>query len=149
MSGLSRVLFSSASNHWATPRAVYDALNAEFRFTLDPCPLDDSATAGASLWGKDGLTRLWAGERVFCNPPYSDIGPWVAKALEASLSVYLVPARTDTKWWHRYVVDRATEIRFLRGRLRFGDAKAGAPFPSVVLVYDHNQRKDAPCDSTS
>lgn len=128
-------LFSSASAHWPTPRSVYDALNAEFGFTFDPCPLDDSATAGTPLWNKDGLSRSWAGERVFCNPPYGrGVDRWLAKAREAILSVFLLPSRTDTRWWHDYAM-KADEIRFLRGRLKFGDAKAGAPFPSVVLVY--------------
>ncbi len=71
---------------------------------------------------------------MFCNPPYSDIYPWLAKAREAAVAVFLVPARTDTAWWHDHAM-RADEIRFLRGRLRFGDAAANAPFPSVVLVF--------------
>ena len=118
-------LFSSASVHWATPTDTYNALNAEFEFTLDPCPL------GAV----DGLTRSWEGHRVYCNPPYGRrVSEWLEKAREADLAVYLLPSRTDTRWWHDYAMN-ADEIRFLRGRLRFGDAKAGAPFPSVVLVY--------------
>lgn len=120
------------SDSWATPRAAYAALDAEFGFTLDPCPLDPNG--GLPLFGADGLERSWAGERVFCNPPYSNIGPWLAKGPEADVAVFLVPSRTDTRWWHQHAM-RATEIRFIRGRLTFGDAKAPAPFPSVVLVY--------------
>ena len=121
-------LFSSASEHWATPANVYAALDDEFGFTLDPCPLGET---------NGGLTRSWSGERVYCNPPYGrGVGDWLAKAREADLSVFLLPARTDTRWWHEHAM-RADEIRFLRGRLRFGDAKAGAPFPSVVLVFHH------------
>jgi hypothetical protein len=91
--------------------------------------------AGLPLWGTDGLSISWAGQRVFCNPPYGPgIGQWLAKATEADLAVYLVPSRTDTRWWHEYAM-RADQIRFLRGRLRFGEAKSGAPFPSAVLVY--------------
>jgi len=120
-------LFSSASVHWSTPHDLYAALDAEFHFTLDPCPL-----AG----DEDGLMRSWVGQRVYCNPPYGrGVGDWLAKAREADLAVFLLPARTDTKWWHDYAM-RADEIRFLRGRLKFGDAKAGAPFPSVVLIYE-------------
>ncbi|MGH8906841.1 MAG: DNA N-6-adenine-methyltransferase [Egibacteraceae bacterium] len=120
-------LFSSASTHWATPGDVYGVLDREFRFTLDPCPLGGG--------GEDGIARSWVGERVYCNPPYGKgIDRWLAKAPEALLAVYLVPARTDTRWWHTFAM-QATEIRFLRGRLRFGEAKNGAPFPSVVLVY--------------
>lgn len=128
-------LFSSANVSWATPRGVYEALDAEFRFTLDPCPLDETTTAGASLWGKDGLAKSWRGERVYCNPPYGrGIERWLAKAREAELAVYLLPARTDTRWWHDHAM-KADEIRFLRGRLIFGDATKCAPFPSVVVVY--------------
>lgn len=119
-------LWSSASVHWATPADTYAALDAEFRFTLDPCPLGG---------GADGLALNWAGQRVYCNPPYGrGVGARLAKAREAELAVYLLPARTDTRWWHEHAM-RADEIRFLRGRLKFGGAKTGAPFPSVVLVY--------------
>lgn len=127
-------LFSSASDCWRTPRAVYDALDAEFRFTLDPCPLDESEIAGAGLWGKDGLLRSWRGERVFVNPPYSAIYDWTARRWDADVAVFLVPSRTDTRWWHEHALE-ATEIRFIRGRLRFGDATNSAPFPSCILVY--------------
>lgn len=124
---MNRSLFSSASQHWATPEHLYAALDREFHFDLDPCPL-----GGGSA---DGLTLSWQGKRVYCNPPYGrGVGEWLAKAREAEVAVYLLPARTDTKWWHEYAM-KADEIRFLRGRLRFGTAKAGAPFPSVVLVY--------------
>lgn len=128
-------LFSSAQEAWATPLSVYEALNAEFAFTFDPCPLMQPEHAGLSLWGTDGLAKSWAGQRVFCNPPYGPgIERWLAKAREADLAVYLLPARTDTRWWHEFAM-KATEIRFLRGRLRFGNAKSSAPFPSVVLVF--------------
>jgi phage N-6-adenine-methyltransferase len=116
-----------------TPRDLYDGLNEEFLFTLDPCPLDESATAGAPLWGKDGLRLSWRGHRVFCNPPYSNIPPWLEKAREADVAVYLLPVRSDLRWWHEHAM-RANEVRFVRGRLRFGGS-GGAPFPSAVLVY--------------
>jgi len=123
---VNRVLFSSISEHWATPMDVYTKLNEEFFFTLDPCPLSGNG---------EGLTRSWAGERIYCNPPYGNgITNWLAKAREASLAVFLLPARTDTRWWHEYVVG-ASEIRFLRGRLKFKGAKYNAPFPSVVVIY--------------
>lgn len=119
------VLFSSASEHWATPVELYTALNEEFHFTLDPCPLG----------GKGGLERKWDGERVYCNPPYGKgIGDWLIKATEAELAVFLLPARTDTKWWHEFAM-KAKEIRFLRGRLKFSGSKNSAPFPSVILVW--------------
>ena len=123
---INRSLFSSASEHWATPQNVYDALHSEFNFTLDPCLL-----GGA----EDGLAISWAGERVYCNPPYGrGVSLWLAKAPEAKLAVFLLPSRTDTRWWHEYAM-KAQEIRFLRGRLKFGGAKTGAPFPSVLLIY--------------
>lgn len=126
----SRILFSSASERWATPPDVYAALNREFDFTFDPCPLDGK---------EDGLAPLfvsWAGHRVFCNPPYGPkMAQWLKRACEADLSVFLIPARTDTRWFHDLVLPFAKEIRFIRGRLRFGDAKAGAPFPSMVVVF--------------
>ena len=130
-----RPLFSSASTRWATPRSVYEALDAEFGFTFDPCPLMDEDKAGLPLFGTDGLSRSWRGERVFCNPPYGPgVDRWLAKAREPDLAVFLLPARTDTRWWHDYAMG-ADEIRFLRGRLTFGEATAPAPFPSCVLVY--------------
>jgi hypothetical protein len=117
---------------YATPRALYAALDREFAFTLDPCPLGHEG----GLWGtSDGLERSWAGERVYCNPPYGkEIPDWLAKHAEAELAVYLLPAKVDTRWWHRYAPS-ATEIRFLRGRLKFNDGPHPAPFPSVVLVF--------------
>ena len=122
-------LFSFASVHWATPAEVLDALNAEFGpFTLDPCPLSDSPAV-------DGLALDWTGHAVYCNPPYGrGVGEWLAKGRTARVAVFLLPARTDTRWWHEHA-PHASEIRFLKGRLKFGGAKAGAPFPSVVLVF--------------
>jgi len=118
-----------------TPPEIYAVLDDEFRFTLDPCPLDATATAGASLWGKDGLQWSWKGERVFCNPPYGAISPWLKKAYEAIVAVYLLPVRSDLDWWHDYAM-RADEARFIHRRLRFAGTSGGAPFPSVVLVFD-------------
>ena len=124
-------MFSSANDRWATPSAVYDALNAEFSFNLDPCPLDGDV---------DGLSPLfsdWTGRRVFCNPPYGPrIGDWLKRGLEADVAVFLIPARTDTRWFHDLVLPNASEVRFLRGRLKFGNAKNGAPFPSMLVVFN-------------
>lgn len=127
-----RVLFSSATVEWPTPKGVYDSLHREFDFTLDPCPVDAA---------EDGLATLftpWSGHRVFVNPPYCrQIGKWIERAPEADLAVYLIPARTDVQWFHRLVLPFAKEIRFIRGRLKFGDAKNGAPFPSMIVVFDN------------
>src|SRR5258708_30170071 len=101
---MNKILFSSASDHWATPADTFAALNSEFHFNYDPCPLG----------GTGGLTGTW-GSRTFCNPPYSEIKLWVKKAYEESISgklvVLLIPSRTDTLWWHEYIM-KATEIRF-------------------------------------
>lgn len=125
----SRALFTSLSPSWATPKALYEELDAEFDFDFDPCPLGD-----AQIW--DGSAMSWKNRRVFCNPPYGrGVDRWLAKAREARCAVYLLPARTDTAWWHDYAL-KADEIRFIRGRLCYGDvANKRAPFPSVVLVY--------------
>jgi hypothetical protein len=118
------------TDSWATPEDLFAGLNAEFGFTLDPCPIGH----GMPLFGADGLLKPWAGERVFCNPPYTDILPWLARAREAEVAVYLVPVRSDTRWWHEHAM-YADEIRFIRGRLRFSGQPANAPFPSAILVY--------------
>ena len=123
-------LFSAQSVNWGTPKALYAALDAEFHFTLDPCGLGDEG----GLFGKrDGLLIPWAGHRVFCNPPYGpQIGAWLERASEPELAVYLLPARTDTRWFHNLVLPAAKEVRFLPGRLKFGDAKNSAPFPNML-----------------
>ena len=125
-----KVHFSSASDRWATPRHVYAALDAEFHFDFDPCPLDGNA---------DGLATLfcdWTGKRAFVNPPYGPgMSEWLQRGLTADLAVFLIPARTDTRWFHEICLPRAREIRFIRGRLRFGGAVNAAPFPSMVVVF--------------
>jgi phage N-6-adenine-methyltransferase len=132
--------FSSATNEWATPQAFFDELNAEFRFTLDPCCTHENAKCARHFTAaEDGLKESWAYERVFMNPPYGrEIGKWMKKAYESSnllgsLVVCLVPARTDTHWWHDFAAKG--EVRFIRGRLKFGDGKNSAPFPSAVVIF--------------
>jgi len=123
-------MFSSASDRYPTPEYLYGELDNEFHFTFDPCPLDGE---------DDGTARLfstWSGKKVFCNPPY---GPAIRKFLdrwhEAVLAVYLLPARTDTRWFHEVCLPHAKEIRFLRGRLKFGGSKNSAPFPSMLVIF--------------
>lgn len=133
-------LFSSKTNEWATPQAFFDELNTEFHFTLDPCARHDNAKCERYYTIEDdGLTKNWGG-RVFCNPPYGrEIGKWVKKCYEESkrceVVVMLIPARTDTSYFHDYIYHKAKEIRFVRGRLHFNESPQGAPFPSMVVVF--------------
>ena len=146
-------MFSSKTNDWATPQDFFDKLNLEFRFTLDPCA-DASNHKCARYYDReqDGLSRDWEGERVFCNPPYGkEIGKWVQKSFEESkkkntLVVMLIPARTDTKYFHDYIYGKA-EIRFIRGRLKFGNSKTAAPFPSMVVIFNNKEEKSNESDS--
>lgn len=138
---MNKGLFSSKTDQWATPQDFFDILDKEFDFNLDPCA-DESNHKCDTYFDKsqDGLKQNWGGHRVFCNPPYGrGIGKWVQKCYEESRSdntlvVALLPARTDTKWFHDYVCGKA-EIRYVRGRLKFGDSKWNAPFPSMVVIY--------------
>lgn len=137
---VSKALFSSNSDEWSTPSAVYDELDKEFNFNLDPCSSDDNHKCDNYYTIEDdGLSKNWGGYRVFCNPPYSNISDWVKKAWREStkdntLVVLLIPARTDTKYFHEYIYQRS-EIRFIKGRLKFGDSKNSAPFPSMVVIF--------------
>lgn len=132
------VHFSSASDNWATPQAFFDKLNAEFDFDLDVCADKLNAKCDRFFTKEDdGLAQTWQGV-VWMNPPYGrEIGKWMFKAVESwkagATVVCLVPARTDTAWWHDYATQG--EIRFIRGRLKFGNSKTAAPFPSAVIVY--------------
>ena len=123
---------------WATPSWLYNALDREFGFSLDPC--SDGSNAKCERFftpTENGLLRDWGREVVFMNPPYSEIDKWMRKAygsaLEGATVVCLIPARTDTSWWHECAMKG--EIRFIRGRLKFGDAENSAPFPSAVIVF--------------
>jgi phage N-6-adenine-methyltransferase len=134
------VHFSSKTNEWATPQALYDQLNKEFLFTLDPCATPENAKCAKFYTPEDdGLSKSWDGERVFCNPPYGrQLKAWVKKASEVrgGVVVLLIPARTDTSYFHDYIYRSGAQIRFLRGRLKFGDSKNSAPFPSMVVVFN-------------
>ncbi len=122
------VIFSRKSPHWATPRETFAALHREFHFTMDPCPLHGE-TAGP-------LFRPWTNERVFVNPPYGKkIITWLNRWVEAELAVFLLPVRTDTKWFHEIVLPMADEIRFARGRINFNDGPHNAPLPSMIVIF--------------
>lgn len=133
------VHYSSATDEWPTPQKIFDGLNAEFGFTLDPCCTAESAKCSKFYTkAEDGLQQDWSTERVFMNPPYGrDISQWMKKAygesLRGALVVCLVPARTDTEWWHTYAM--RGEIRLYKGRIKFVGGKANAPFPSAVVIF--------------
>jgi phage N-6-adenine-methyltransferase len=133
------VHFRSDTDLWETPQTFFDVLNTEFAFTLDVCALPSNAKCERFYTPEqDGLQQPWEGV-CWCNPPYgAGIGQWVQKAYEASkagaLVVCLLPGRFDTRWWHTYVLPYA-EIRYLKGRLKFGGTANSAPFPSAVIIF--------------
>ena len=136
------------SVEWETPQETFDKLDTEFHFTLDPCATSNNAKCDKFFTIKDdGLSKSWSGERVFMNPPYGrDLPNWIAKAffesIYAEIIVALLPARTDTKWFHDFVYHK-TEIRLLRGRQKFvrPDGKTGtAPFPSMIVIWRNQSR---------
>jgi site-specific DNA-methyltransferase (adenine-specific) len=153
----STLMFSKASDEWSTPQEFYDALHAEFGFQIDAAAtretnkcaayygLDRGGLSSRPCYG-DALAGNWFGGPHWCNPPYSKCREFVAKAAQERvrgvLTVMLVPSRTDTRWFHEHVWDAQThrprlsiEVRFVKGRLKFGGAAAGAPFPSMVIVF--------------
>ena len=134
-----KALFTSNSDEWETPKKTYDELNSEFNFNLDPCASDDNHKCDKYYTQEtNGLIQSWDNFRVFCNPPYSDIKNWVKKASEAKggVVVLLIPSRTDTRYFHEYIYQKpGVEIRFIKGRLKFGDAVNSAPFPSMIVVF--------------
>lgn len=130
------LFFSSKSEEWATPQDFFEQIDKEFHFNLDACATAENAKCDKYYTKEqDGLSQEWNGI-VWCNPPYGrSIGMWVKKAYESKATVVLlVPARTDTKWFHAYVLGKA-EVRFVKGRLKFGGCKNSAPFPSMLVVY--------------
>ena len=135
------VMFSSKTDQWATPQEVFDQLDREFHFNLDPCADEQYHKCEKYFTAaENGLKQDWGGYRVFCNPPYGRaLKDWVEKCYreghkDNTLVVLLIPARTDTTYFHDFILHRA-EVRFIRGRLKFGDSKTGAPFPSMVAIF--------------
>ena len=123
------LFFSSDTDRWGTPATLYATLQKEFSFNFDPCPLDGK---------EDGLAPScqWEGKRVYCNPPYGPIiKSWLLRGLEAELAVFLLPSRTDAPWFHEIILPSADEVRFIRGRLKFSDAKNPAPFASMIVIF--------------
>lgn len=138
---ITEAMFSSKTDLWETPQSFFDDLDREFNFALDVCATPENAKCKNFFTSKeDGLKQNWGGYgTIWCNPPYGrEIGRWVQKAYETAKTgetvVMLLPARTDTKWFHDYIKGKA-EIRFVRGRLKFGNAKHNAPFPSMIVIF--------------
>jgi phage N-6-adenine-methyltransferase len=140
------VHFSSKSDNWETPQDIFDSLNLGFGpFTLDVCASKENTKCHDMFYSieEDGLSKDWhkISNKCWMNPPYGrQIGKWIKKAYEESqkgaLVCCLLPARTDTKWFHEYLQDKDhVLVRFLKGRLKFGGAKNSAPFPSMVVVF--------------
>ena len=136
------LFFSCKTDQWETPQDFYDLLDNEFHFTLDPCADESNHKCGRYFTKEqDGLKQDWSGEIVFCNPPYGrKVGEWVQKCFRevyqgnCKCAVLLLFANTDTKWFHDWVYHKA-EVRFIKGRLKFGGQKYDAPKPSMVVIF--------------
>lgn len=145
---LQKAMVSSKSNEWSTPQAFFDSLDSEFHFTLDPCSTDENAKVKKHFTLKeDGLTKDWSGEIVFMNPPYGGhTGDWLRKALESSQGgatvVCLIVSSTDRSYWHDIIFPYASQVRFLRGRLHFGESQSSAPFASAVVIFRKENFKE-------
>lgn len=140
------LMFSSNDMTWETPQNLFDKLNKEFHFTLDVCALPETAKCENYFTPQiDGLKQEWSGV-CWMNPPYGkEIGIWLEKAYIESLKgvtvVCLIPSRTDTKYWHNYCM-KADEIRFIKGRLKFGNSTNSAPFPSALIIFNKDKNKN-------
>ena len=142
------VLFSHKSDEWSTPQHIFDNLNQKYNFTLDPASdgINNKCTKHYTIQ-TNGLGQSWANETVFINPPYSKTYDWVKKAYHEAMGgntkiVMLLPARTDTKWFHEFCMDPfvVNSISFIKGRLKFGGQKNSAPFPSMVVEFSHPKK---------
>ena len=150
-----KLMFSSKEMSWETPQDFFDKLDRDFNFDLDPCATAETAKCRTFYTEEDdGLSKDWGPcKTVFVNPPYGrDIKKWIKKGYEESRKdkttvVMLIPARTDTSYWHEYCM-RASQIFFVKGRLKFGSATAGAPFPSAVIIFGWNSMGENPLISS-
>lgn len=142
---LQKAMVSSKTNEWETPQELFDELNREFGFTLDPCATHANAKCKRYYTkDDDGLAHSWKGEAVFMNPPYGgNTGKWIQKAWQESLEgatvVCLLVSSTDRSYWHDYIFPFASEIRWVRGRLTFSKADSTAPFASAIVVFRGNR----------
>lgn len=138
---MNNILFSSEKMDWGTPQDLFNKLNQKYNFTVDVASNDQNYKVKKHYTKKEnGLKQNWSGERVWCNPPYGrEIGKWLEKAYNTKcLAVFLIPARTDTKWFHDFVYKKPNvTYEFIRGRLKFEGGKTSAPFPSMIVVYNN------------
>ena len=137
---LQKAMVSSKTNEWETPQEFFNKLNEEFSFTLDPCSNGNHKCDKFYTIKEDGLKQDWSKEIVFMNPPYGGhTGDWIKKALEESQRgatvVCLIVSSTDRSYWHEYIFPFAKQIRFIRGRLKFGEASSTAPFASAIVIF--------------
>lgn len=147
---MNKILFSSEKEDWETPKDFFDKLDNEFHFTLDPCANEFNHKCDKYFTIEDdGLKQNWGGQRVFCNPPYGrKIYDWIKKANEESqkentIVVMLIPSRTDTRYFHEFLYNNPNaELRFVKGRLKFGGSENSAPFPSLVAVMGRTKEGD-------
>jgi phage N-6-adenine-methyltransferase len=148
---MNSVLFSSKKEEWETPIDLFVQLNNEFHFDIDVCALPENAKCKKYYTPEtNGLTAEWKGN-CWCNPPYGKkISLWVEKAYNESKKgatvVMLLPSRTDTKWFHTYIYKKA-EIRFIKGRLKFGNAQNAAPFPSMIVIFKKGENNNGELQS--
>ena len=146
--GITKGLLTSNTDLWETPKDFFYKMDKEFNFTLDVCAIPENAKCKNYFTpSMDGLIQEWVGS-CWMNPPYGkEIGLWMKKAYESFLNksvtsvVCLIPARTDSKWWHDYAMKG--EIRFIKGRLKFGDSKNPAPFPSAIVIFSPNMKTNS------
>ena len=145
-------LFTSEKDDWTTPDDLFQTLHAEFRFDLDPCADDMNYKCDTYITKEEnGLLQDWGGYRVFCNPPYGkEVAKWVKKAHDEVLygncliAVLLLASWTDTRYFHQYILNDAYEIRFVKGRLKFGGAKQSTQFGSMIVIF----KKEVVCDES-
>ena len=136
---ITKGLMSSNTDEWATPKLFFQELDNKYHFTLDPCATKENHKCDTYYTKEDnGLEKSWGGEIVYVNPPYGrEISKWVEKAYmenkKGAFIVMLLPARTDTRWFHNYIYKKH-EIEFIKGRIKFNDGKQAAPFPSMLVI---------------
>jgi site-specific DNA-methyltransferase (adenine-specific) len=143
---ITKGMLTSNRDSWETPQKLFDELNKEFNFTIDAAADAENHKCERYYTREEsGLEKSWKGERVFLNPPYGrELPKLVKKAADeakdkSTIIVMLIPARTDTQWFHDYIYKKA-EIRFIKGRLKFGDGKKDAPFPSMVVIFRRGKK---------